>query len=65
MARVRKEPFLLKCHTCGEETPWTITHCLVDYHGIEHAYECTRCGCVVPDFALQRYLETGKICIPV
>ena len=54
-----------KCHECGEETEWEITHRIVNYHGIVHCLKCRECGKVVPYFAFERYQATGKVVIPV
>jgi len=53
------------CHKCGEVTEWRITHRLVRDYGIRHCLQCVRCGSVVPDFAWDRYQETGRVTIPV
>lgn len=54
-----------KCYRCDEVQSWRITHRFVDYHGICHCLQCTRCGFVVPEFAWSRYQQDGKVVIPV
>lgn len=53
------------CHHCEKETFWHVEHGFVRYHGIAHLLVCNECGCEVPDFAFDRYLETGRVIIPV
>lgn len=53
------------CHTCNRVTDWHVDHMFVYYHGICHVLVCDSCGMKVPEFAFDRYQETGKVIIPV
>ena len=64
MARIIKE-IDGRCYRCDAETKWAITHVYVDYHGICHAFRCTRCNKTVPEFAWVNYQREGRIIIPV
>lgn len=64
MARISKTVKGM-CHRCNTDTEWRITHAHVDYRGIVHCLECTRCGMLVPEFAWRRYQAEGRVVIPV
>ena len=54
-----------KCWDCDKETEWKIDTAFVRYHGVCNVLVCTECGAEVPDFAFNRYLDEGRVIIPV
>ena len=53
------------CHSCGHDVEWKIEHAFVRYNGICPVLVCTECGMEVPSFAFSRYLDDGRVIIPV
>lgn len=53
------------CYHCHKETRWEIEHRILPYYGISHVLVCEGCLQEVPEVALERYMETGKVVIPV
>lgn len=53
------------CPICDKDVDFQIGLYYIEYNGIVPCLRCPKCNNVVPDYAFNNFLQTGKIVIGV
>lgn len=53
------------CPKCDKDVSFKIEMCYVSYNGIIPCLECPECNTICPDYAFDRFIQTGEIIIGV